>query len=50
MKTVILKYQECCGCGCDTKIIKREVKDNSSLEDGDTVDDLLSTDIVLFND
>lgn len=44
-RVVLLKYNSCCGCGCRTTNIKREVPYDSPLQDGDTVNKLEKGDI-----
>lgn len=43
-RIVRLRYKSCCGCGCNTIEIQREVAYDSSLKDGDYVKSLESND------
>lgn len=46
-RVVKLKYQSCCGCGCDTTWIKRTVPYDSTLKDGDDAVNLQDDDEVI---
>lgn len=46
-RMVKLKYESCCGCGCDTVRLKREVPYDSDLQNGDMADDIEEDDILL---
>jgi hypothetical protein len=46
-RVVQLLYKKCCGCGCTTHIIEREVPYDSPLQNGIYIDKVKSTDKVL---
>lgn len=46
-RTVILKYKDCCGCGCYWQKIKRVVPFDSPLKNGDKVEQFESDDEVI---
>ncbi|MHA2404330.1 MAG: hypothetical protein ACXADH_15130 [Candidatus Kariarchaeaceae archaeon] len=46
-RTVILKFESCCGCGCNTTNVKRVVPADSNLQDGDLITDLHDDDEIL---
>lgn len=46
-RTVILKYKSCCGCGCSTVDLRREVPHDSHLQNGDYADDVEDNDEIL---
>ena len=43
-RTVTLRYKSCCGCGCNEYDVQRIVDQDSSLQNGDRISDLLDTD------
>ena len=46
-RIVTLRYKSCCGCGCDEYDVQRTVGQDSPLQDGDRIEDLLEDDILL---
>lgn len=46
-RTVILKFESCCGCGCNTTSVKRVVPADSQYQDGDIITDLHDDDEIL---
>jgi hypothetical protein len=43
-RKVRLLFETCCGCGCNTETIIREVEDDSPLQDGDIATDFIDGD------
>ena len=46
-RVVKLKYNACCGCGCELIDIERKVAEDSDLQDGDIVSEALPDDVML---